>query len=307
MRAPRAVDLFAGAGGFTAGAIEAGVRVVLAVNHWARSVEIHAANHPDVEHSCQDLQQADFRLFPDHDLLLAAPACQGHSSAGQPARKNGDALDNHQADRNTAWAVVACAEAKRPETILVENVVPFLRWPLYPNWRGCLETLGYQVREHVFDAAEFGVPQNRKRVIISARLDRELRLSSPRRPPRPFGPCVDWKAGDWVTVASRSSNIRGRIRTGFRNGLGPRFLTHYVSGHPGRSLRRPIGTVTTKHQWAAVNSRRMRMLSVKELRRAMSFEEDFILPTSTTKAVRMLGNAIPPVFAKELVRQAVRR
>lgn len=77
----KAVDLFAGAGGFSTGARMAGARVLWAANHWPLAVQWHAANHPETEHACQDLQQADFREAPAHDLLLASPACQGHSPA----------------------------------------------------------------------------------------------------------------------------------------------------------------------------------------------------------------------------------
>lgn len=77
----KAVDLFAGAGGFSTGASMAGARVVWAANHWPKAIEWHSANHPDTVHACQDLQQADFREAPAHDILLASPACQGHSRA----------------------------------------------------------------------------------------------------------------------------------------------------------------------------------------------------------------------------------
>ena len=68
----RAVDLFAGAGGFSTGAELAGARVVWAANHWPAAVECHSANHPHVEHVCQDLRQADFSTLPAFDLLLAS-------------------------------------------------------------------------------------------------------------------------------------------------------------------------------------------------------------------------------------------
>ena len=86
----RAIDLFAGAGGFSTGATMAGVQVVWAGNHWPLAVEYHAANHPDAEHACQDLHQARWDDVPGHDLLLASPCCQGHIKArgkayGKPA------------------------------------------------------------------------------------------------------------------------------------------------------------------------------------------------------------------------------
>jgi len=54
----KAIDLFAGS--FSTGAQMAGCNVVWAANHWQSAVNVHAANHPDAQHSCQDLHQADW-------------------------------------------------------------------------------------------------------------------------------------------------------------------------------------------------------------------------------------------------------
>ena len=157
----RAVDLFAGAGGFSEGARMAGLEVIWAANHWPVAVEWHAANHPDTAHICQDLQQADFRQMPAHDILLASPACQGHS----PAR--GKERPHHDAQRSTAWAVVSAAECHKPAVVLVENVPAFTRWVLYPAWEAAMRALGYQVAPHLIDAADHGVPQHRQRLRVN--------------------------------------------------------------------------------------------------------------------------------------------
>lgn len=298
-----AIDLFAGAGGFTAGATRAGVRVVWAANHWDRAVEYHAANHPDTVHACQDLHQADWSQVPDHDLLLASPACQGYSQAGQPGRER--ARRKHDADRNTAWAVIGCVDARRPRTVLVENVPDFLRWPLYPAWRLALELAGYVVREHVLDAADFGVPQNRRRVIVSARQGEPLDLTAPRREWIPIELSLERRARGWAPIRSKTVGVQSRVLRARTRGLGRRFLTQHTTNHPGRELSRPIGTITTKSHWALVEGDRIRMLAVPEIRRAMSFPETYRLPNHKDEAIRMLGNAIPPLMAEELVRQAV--
>lgn len=80
----KAIDLFAGAGGFSTGARMAGVGVVWAANHWPAAVECHASNHGEAIHVCQDLHQARWGEVPAHDLLLASPCCQGHSNAVCP-------------------------------------------------------------------------------------------------------------------------------------------------------------------------------------------------------------------------------
>ncbi|MGH8758958.1 MAG: DNA cytosine methyltransferase, partial [Burkholderiales bacterium] len=91
----KAIDLFAGAGGFSTGAQMAGCKVVWAANHWPTAVDIHAANHPGTMHACQDLRQTDWRDVPAHDILLASPACQGHSRARGKERPHHDAMQWH--------------------------------------------------------------------------------------------------------------------------------------------------------------------------------------------------------------------
>lgn len=298
-----AVDLFAGAGGFTLGAERAGIKVLACGNHWRTALDIHQQNHPNVNHICANLLELDMGRLPAHDLLLASPACQGFSEASQPTRR-----PKHEADRNTAWAVIACAEAHRPATILVENVPRFAEWTLFALWRACLERLGYIVRVHIFDAADFGVPQTRRRLIVSARRGHALDLVAPQTPHRAFATCIDWESpGEgrgWEPIAKKPAGVRRRYAAARARHLGQRFLLHYDSYHRGRSLARPIGTITTKDQWALVDGPWVRMLTRRELMRAQSFPVTYALPTSKALAVRLLGNAIPPRLAESLCRQA---
>lgn len=295
----RTLDLFSGAGGFSTGAIAAGLNVVACANHWQEAIDIHQANH-DVSHLCANLLELDMARLPPHDLLLASPACQGFSTASQPGRR-----PKHESDRNTMWAVLSCAEAHAPHTILIENVPALYRWRLFDVWASGLEALGYIVRRHTFDTSEFDVPQVRKRAIITARLGQPLDLVSPGHEPKPFGPYIDWDLGTWYLLSEKPEGVQRRARFARERGLGDRFLLHYNSYHKGREIDRPIGTITTKNQWAVVDRDKVRMLSVDELRRGMSFPEEYVLPNTKNQAIKMLGNAIPPVFAEELCRQAM--
>jgi hypothetical protein len=181
-----AVDLFSGVGGFTTGAKLAGVRVGAAVDSWRDAVEAHLANHREVIHHEADLTDFDFDELPTHDLLLASPPCQGFSEASQPTRR-----PKHAKDRFCAWSVVHAAGECRPTTILVENVPGIQQWDKYQEWLASFQALGYHTWEHVFDTADFGVPQNRKRFILTARLGQVLALTSPALPHRPFRDYVD--------------------------------------------------------------------------------------------------------------------
>lgn len=301
-----AIDLFAGAGGFSTGAAMAGCRVLWAANHWPTAVQWHAANHPSTEHACQDLQQADFRQAPRHDLLLASPACQGHS----PAR--GKDRPHHDAQRATAWAVVTCAEVHRPAAIIVENVPAFAeRWVLYPAWCAAMHALGYALAPMVIDAADHGVPQHRRRLfVVATRSKHPVTLDLPRTQHRAAAGIIDFSAGRWspVSRAGRSGATLARIDAGRRQ-FGARFVAPYYgsgSGETGRSLDRPLGTITTRDRWAVIDGDRMRMLSANECRAAMGFPTGYRLPAQHKDAVHLLGNAVCPPVAADVIR-ALRR
>jgi len=294
----RAIDLFAGVGGFTTGAESAGVHVVWAANHWPEAVQIHAQNHPHTAHACQDLQQADWTQVPAHDLLLASPACQGHS----PAR--GKERPHHDACRSTAWAVISALECHRPQFALVENVPAFLKWTLYSAWRDAAQALGYAVSPHVIDFADLGVPQNRERVVIVlTRSKSPLTLQLPKLAHVPASDIIDFSAGRWSPIERKGRAVKtlARIANGRRQ-HGERFLmSFYGATTGGRSLARAIGTITTRDRWAVIDGDRMRMITVDEARQAMTFPAGYLLPTNGRMAMHMLGNAAPPVGVERVI------
>lgn len=296
----RAIDLFAGAGGFSTGARMAGVNVVWAANHWQSAVDTHAANHPEALHVCQDLHQADWTKVPRHDIILASPCCQGHSRARGKAANN----PQHDASRSTAWAVVSAIEYHRPEFGLVENVREFMDWSLFPAWRLALQALGYQIAPHIVDAADFGVPQHRERLfIVLSRSAHPMMLNLPQRQHVSAASVIDFSAGKWSAIEKpgRAAATLSRIANG-RRAHGDRFLTAYYGNEAGgRSLDRPIGTITTRDRWAVVDGDRMRMLRPDECRAAMGFPADYQLPEQHRLAVHLLGNAVCPPVARDII------
>lgn len=298
----KAIDLFAGAGGFTTGATMAGVDVVWAANHWQDAVDIHTANHPDALTVCQDVQQADWTQVPAMDIILASPACQGHSKA------RGKDRAHHDAARSTAWAVVSACEYHSPRAFVVENVPEFLDWNLYPAWSTAMTALGYTMAHHVIDAADVGVPQHRQRVFIVGTLDESAHHFHIERQEhvsaRSF---INFEAGNWTDVnkPGRASKTLGRIARG-RAVYGDEFLlAYYGSERGGRSLDRPIGTITTRERHAVVQGDRMRMLTLEENIAAMGFPADYTVPGAKKRAVHMLGNAVCPPVAQAVVSELV--
>lgn len=315
---PRLVDLFAGWGGASLGAEKAGAVVKLAANHWPMAVRAHQVNHPGTDHLCQDLNQANFWDFPDHDILWASPACQGFSQAAQGARKHKlNMRQKHDAIRSTAWAVINCLEAKRPAFAFVENVLDFQRWELFEMWALCTERLGYRMQICIADATAFGVPQRRKRMIIVLTLDHALELDVPtiKRSEEPaFESCIDWNdehvdAGErgWERIDTKPEKVQERIHNArTKKGRGKTFLSQYVTNHPGVPLSESIRTITTKSQWALVDGDFIRMLRVREIARGMGFSDDYQWPEESTKEqqIKGLGNAVCPPVAQWFVEQA---
>lgn len=277
----------------------AGVQTVWAGNHWPLACEWFEANH-GIKPKCQDLQQADWTQVPAHDLLLASPACQGHS----PAR--GREKPHHDALRSTAWAVVSAAECHRPQAFIVENVPAFADWALYPAWCAAMHALGYALAPMVLDAADSGVPQHRRRLfVIGTRSKHPISLTLPRREHVGAERVIDFSAGKWSPIEKpgRSKNTLARIAAGRRR-FGDRFVAPYYgsgSGETGRSLSRPIGTLTTKARWAVVNGSHMRMVRAIEGRALMSFPASYRLPANEAQAWHLIGNAVAPEQACDLI------
>lgn len=300
-----AIDLFAGAGGFTEGAEQAGLRVLWAANHWPLAVQYHRLNHPSASHATQDLQQADFRDAPAHDVLLASPSCVGHT----PAR--GKERPHHDNARATAWAVVTAAEVHRAPVVVVENVAAFASWVLFPAFCAAMQALGYAMAPHLLDAADFGVPQHRVRLfMVFTRSRTPIELHLEPQPHQAIGPFIRWSDFRWspVNKPGRSARTLSQIARGRRE-YGDRFVIPYYgsgSGETGRSLDRPIGTVTTRDRWALVDGDRMRMLQPPEYVAAMGFPSGYILPRIRSEAIHLLGNGVCPPVARELLRAVAR-
>ena len=176
---PVAVDLFAGAGGFSLGAEEAGYEIAQAIeiDDWA--CETLELNHPYTRIHRADLRELSDdwvrrELQSEPDLLIGGPPCQGFSHAG-PATK--DPKD----PRNSLFReFVRVARVLEPRLIVMENVPGILRAKTADGHRVAeiveeeLRGLGYFVQRYVLEAERFGVPQIRRRVFFVGSSDDSL-------------------------------------------------------------------------------------------------------------------------------------
>ena len=299
-----AVDLFAGAGGSSTGLASAGITVAAAVNHWPRAVETHSRAHPGTVHHCEDAAVLDPTTLPAHDMLWASPSCTGHT------RARGVDRPHHDTARATAWCVIRVAEIHRPRLIAVENVPEMRAWALWPAWTHALECLGYAWSAHVLDAADCGVPQERKRlIVVAARGRRAPALAAPSAPRVAARGCIDLDGGTWRPWASYAPASVARIRDAIRT-QGPECLVAYygsTSSHTGRSLDRPIGTLTTRDRYVVVRGDMARVLTVPEMLRLSGFPVGYPLAGTRRDQVMQVGNAVPPPLAAHVARQIAGR
>ncbi|MFF7631507.1 DNA cytosine methyltransferase [Streptomyces cyaneofuscatus] len=173
-------DGFAGAGGSSEGARQAGVTVRTALNHWRLAVDVHQANHPDTAHDCADISQVDPRRYPTTTYGWFSPSCTNHSIAQGKRRHQdatpdlfGEVLPDEAAERSraTMWDVVRFAEYHQYRAIIVENVVDAREWVLYPAWIAALHALGYESRVVCLNSMHAsalgpGAPQSRDRMYV---------------------------------------------------------------------------------------------------------------------------------------------
>ncbi len=173
MNRPTVVDLFAGAGGLSLGFRRAGFRTVWAADNLPAAVATYRRNLD----KCGDRVEIDATTtFPRPTVVVGGPPCQGFSSAGM--RQVGDR-------RNTLVSVFARLVVRsKPEAFVLENVEGFLTAENGKQIADLLEPViasGYRVHLRKVNAANFGVPQHRKRVLAIGGLGFEPSFPEPTR------------------------------------------------------------------------------------------------------------------------------
>jgi DNA (cytosine-5)-methyltransferase 1 len=183
MKQPRAVDLFCGAGGLSQGLREAGFAVVGAVE-----IDPLAASTYRLNHSETTLWECDIRHLSgacllralglakgELDLLAACPPCQGFS---RMRTRNGSRWNKDQR-KTLILEVLRFVRALRPRAVMVENVPGLAGDRRYRLFRKGLRSLGYQINWAILDAADFGVPQRRRRLVLLAAMSGQPAFARP--------------------------------------------------------------------------------------------------------------------------------
>lgn len=157
----KAVELFAGIGGFRIACDNLGIETV-----WANDMDTNAVTVYRDNFGEDSIVQGDINTLietiPDHDILTGGFPCQPFSKAG---KKKG--IEDY---RGTLFeTIVNVVNLKKPDFFVLENVNSLLfmqNGQHYKTILTALSGLGYKIEWRVFNAMEFGLPQNRNRVVI---------------------------------------------------------------------------------------------------------------------------------------------
>ncbi|HDZ75675.1 MAG TPA: DNA cytosine methyltransferase [Aurantimonas coralicida] len=171
--APTVLDIFSGAGGIAYGFAQAGFRIVGGIDNNAQSINTFRRNIPQAEGCLRDLRKPDFSDIRDLvgpagvDVVVGGPSCQGFSTSGGLSRSSGR---DEKDPRNRLFInYLNLVDDLRPAWIVFENVPGLL---LYNQGRVALDIvrafreIGYSVAPMILLAADFGVPQLRRRLFF---------------------------------------------------------------------------------------------------------------------------------------------
>jgi DNA (cytosine-5)-methyltransferase 1 len=313
-KAMRTLDIFCGGGGSSYGARKAGAEIVCGIDSCDVATATYRDNFPGAETITRRLEDISprrlHRAIGEIDLLLASPECTNHTCAKGSAPRS-------ERSRATAMQTLRYAKEFKPRWLILENVVHMRPWSRYAELKASLEDMGYNLKELVFDASDFGVPQKRRRLFVICDRKHEVPDMRPaaRKAKRTARDVLD-PSGKWETTplysANRAKPTLQRAERGF-SALGKHtsfLLVYYGTDGCGgwQELDRPLRTVTTVDRFALVEpakrGHQMRMLQVPELKRAMGFRNDYKMNFGTRREkIRILGNGVCPPVMQTLIEQ----
>lgn len=323
----KVVSLFAGCGGLDLGFKLAGFDIEWA-NEFDKSIwQTYEYNHPTVPLDRRSIFDIKSSEIPDADGIIGGPPCQPWSLAG--------ALRGLEDERGkTINEYIRIIRDKQPAFFLFENVpgiVSKKHIATFLNFISIFEQLGYAVRLNVINAFDYGVPQDRKRVIVVGynryKTDGAFMPPAPiiekkslkdaiyDMPPsipangnnKPNKPEAVYMPNHEHFVGSFSSIYMSRNRK--RNWDEPSFTIQASGRHAPLHPSSPDMIQVSKDKWQFQEGKESayRRLSIREAARIQTFPDDFIFfYNKLDTGYKMIGNAVPVLLAQNLAEEILK-
>lgn len=307
------IDLFAGCGGMTSGFVATGrFSPIAAVEADSDAAATYGANF-GTDH-VRNVRIEDVSDLPAASVVVGGPPCQGFS----PLNKARDSALSRRLWREYARVL----ELVSPSVFVMENVPELLAADEYAAFRGRVVELGYTVEAQVLNAADYGVPQRRKRAIVigsrcgrivwpdQTHADPKLKSDFPRwvtlrdvigdLPPKPDGVAWHRSRNSKPHIVERYSYVPkdGGNRFQMEAALDEAGLPHLVppcwrrkrTGTYDAGGRlwwdRPATTIRCEfykpEKGRYLHPEQDRAITVREAARLMSFDDEFVLPEDQT-------------------------
>lgn len=297
----RHVSLFSGGGGLDLGLEEAGFEPLVCLDNDPVACETLRHNRPSWNVVCQDIREFDARKYVGADLVAGGPPCQGFSTAGK-----GDPED----PRNFLWQeYFRVVEEVRPQAIILENVSALSNKRNGDHLTGIITALGeqgYNFKLDVLNAADFGVPQNRRRLIVVGIKDGVAELPTPDSSKTPrtvndaIGDLVDAVADPLLNHVpnTHAAHVRDRWMHLAPGEIDPNYRRSRLDGdRPSVTIRAGGGYGPKGNHLGGfhppIHPTLPRQLTVREAARIQSFPDSWFFTGPKTIQGRQVGNAVP--------------
>jgi DNA (cytosine-5)-methyltransferase 1 len=323
----KAIDLFAGCGGLSLGLRDAGFRVVLAIDADDLAAKTYKANHPKTVVVRDDITAVDPNILMrrlklkkgDLDLLAGCPPCQGFSRM----RTLNGARDGDEEKNNLVWMFLKFVLAFEPKTIMLENVPGLHKDFRLAKIKASLKDAGYSISDAVLNAADYGVPQSRRRLVLVGAKSFEPRLAEADEERltvrsalsliRPSGTTLD-PLHDYQE--RRSPSVAQIIKAvpkngGSRSDLPQELVLECHKNSDGfkdvygrMSWDTPAPTITggciNPSKGRFLHPEQDRAITLREAALLQGFPPNYVFDLSRGRfpAAQMIGNAFPPAFAQ---------